>query len=383
MIKMLFIVPYPTEGASNRYRVEQYLPYLEQQEIQCRLRPFVSERFFKILYQEGRLLEKIFYFLVACLKRTEDLYEAFHSDIVFIHREACPLGPPIFEWLCSRAMRKPVIFDFDDAIFLTNTTLLKPGWRFLKCPWKVKKIIQMSRSVIVANRYLEEYARRYQEKVWVIPTTVDTEHFQMKKSFRENGLLVIGWIGTASTAIYLEEIVPILQKLASRYRFVLRVIGSSKSLEIPGVNVENCEWSLKEDWNYFLDLDIGIYPLPDDPWSRGKAAFKAIQYMAAGVPVVASPVGMNCEVIQDGVNGFLAHTEKEWLHKLSLLIQEPSLRRRLGEAGRLTVEVRYASHVYRERVLNVIRTVFPEASPAVTTEVAKKVGVGCGVSERI
>ena len=361
-MKVLFIVPYPTEGASNRYRVEQYLPYLEREGIQVRLRPFISQRFFKILYREGHLLEKGIYFLAACFRRAGDLYGAFGSNLIFVHREAFPIGPPIFEWLCH-AMGKPIIFDFDDAIFLPDTSFLKPSWRFLKCAWKAKHIIRMSKMTIVSNRYLEAYAKKYNEKVCVIPTVLDTEKWPMKQDARENGSLVIGWIGTATTAAYLEEILSIFGELAKKHRFILRIIGSSKKVEIPGVEVDNREWSLKTDWKHFHDLDIGIYPLPDDPWARGKAAFKAIQYMAAGVPVVASPVGMNCEVIQDGVNGFLAATQEEWLQKLSLLAEQPSLRRQLAEEGRKRVEALYATDLYRDHFLNLAKNVAAGTSP--------------------
>lgn len=361
-MKVLFIVPYPTEGASNRYRVEQYVPYLEACGIESVVRPFVSQKFFRILYKKGHLFRKTVYFLAACVRRTGDLYRAFRSDAVFIHREACPIGPPCFEWLCS-AMGKPILFDFDDAIFLPDTSLLKGAFRFLKCSWKVRHIIRMSRAVIVANRYLEAYARKYSENIWVIPTVVDTERFQMKKEFRENGSLVIGWVGTATTAAYLERVFPIFQKLAQTHHFVLRIVGSSKKVNLPGIPVENCEWSLKEDWAYYQNLDIGVHPLPDTPWARGKAAFKVIQYMAAGVPVVASPVGMNAEVIQDGVNGFLASTEEEWFQKLSQLVEQPSLRKQLAEAGRKRVEEQYTSRLYREHFLNVVKTVARGASP--------------------
>ena len=352
-MRVLFLVPYPKEGASNRYRVEQYIPYLEENGIRCRVRPFMSEGFFKILYQKGHWLRKGGYFLVSCLRRAGDLYRARNVDLVFIHREACPIGPPFFEW-CFWVMRKPVVFDFDDAVFLPNSNILTPALRFLKCPWKVEKILRMSRSVIVANGYLEAYARRFNTNVSVIPTVVDTAHLPVKQH-NENGKPVVGWIGTSSTSVYLEGILPVLEKLAERHSFTLRVIGSQRPIQARGVEVQSRRWSFEEDEALCRTVDIGIYPLPDTPWARGKAAFKAIQYMAAGLPVVASPVGMTAEVIQDGVNGFLASTESEWLHKLSLLIEQPHLRKRLGEVGRKTVEGRYAYDVHKKRFLNVVR----------------------------
>ncbi len=353
-MKVLFIVPYPTEGASNRYRVEQYLPYLEEQGIRCQIRPFMTRAFYRLLHRRGQLLKKAFYFLGACLKRTGDLFWAFRSDVIFIHREAAPVGPPLFEWCCW-LMGKPVIFDFDDAIFLSDTSRLSPAWRFLKCSWKVGQTIRISRAVLVANHTLAVYVRRYHERVWVIPTVVDPEYLRMRREREQEGPPVIGWIGTPSTSGYLERILPVFQTLAQKHPFVLRVVGASRAFEIPGVWVENREWSLTEEWHCFLGLDIGVHPLPDDPWARGKAAFKTIQYMTAGVPVIASPIGMNGEVVQDGVNGFLASTEAEWVQKLSLLLEDPSLRKRFGEAGRRTIEERYTSHIYRDRLASVVR----------------------------
>lgn len=360
-MKILFIVPYPTEGASNRHRVEQYLPYLKQERIQAAVSPFLFKRFFRILYQPGHGVEKGVYFVVACLRRLLDLYRGLRSDLIFVHREACPVGPPLFEW-CLWLMRKPIVFDFDDAIFLPDSNILSPGLRFLKCPWKVRHIIRMSRAVIVANPYLADYARRYHDCVHVIPTVVDTDRIRVKESepAAENGSPVIGWIGTGSTTSYLGSVLPILEKLGRRYCFKLRIIGSSREIDLPGVPVENCRWSFEEERNLSDKMDIGIYPLPDNAWARGKAAFKAIQYMAAGLPVVASPVGMTAEVVRDGVNGFLAATDEEWFQKLSLLIEQPQLRRRLGRMGRRMAEERYALHRYQAHFLDILKGVFEE-----------------------
>lgn len=350
-MKILFIVPYCSKGPSNRYRVEQYLPYLKAEGIGYDISPFVFSKFYDIIYLQGRYFKKTIYFLTAFFKRIMDMFKLYKYDLVFIHREACPFGPPIFEWLAYK-LKKPIVFDFDDAIFLENYNPVNRVYKFLKFPSKTKTLIRLSKTVIVANQFLYEYARKFNSCVYIIPTSIDTEKLNVIK--RDSWEIVIGWIGSPTTSCYLRLIYNVMRELSRRYSFILKIVGAEKPIFIHGVKVENFNWSMDREVSDFQNIDIGIYPLFDTLWVRGKAGFKAIQYMAVGVPVVASSVGMNKDIIQDGVNGFLAGSEEEWVDKISRLIEDPVLRKKIGLAGRRTVEENFSIKLNAQKLLDIL-----------------------------
>lgn len=356
-MNILFIVPYPKEGPSNRFRVEQYLPYLSRDGYQYCLRPFWNSKAYQILYKKGHYFKKILYLFLGIFNRFIDISSIFKYDAVFIHREACPFGPPFFEWLIYR-FNKPIIFDFDDAIFLQNFNPANSIYRFLKFPSKTKKIIKMSKKVIVANKFLEEFASEFNPCVHIIPTPIDTEKFTIAK--RDSKEITIGWIGSPTTAPYLNLVFNAMQELSKKYDFILKTVGTGSPFSIPGVKIDNYDWDLEREIHDFQCIDIGIYPLPDTLWVRGKAAFKAIQYMAVGVPVVASPVGMTKDLIQDGINGFLAGSEEEWIEKISRLIEDSDLRRKIGLSGRKTVEERFSVDVNAPKFLKILESLYNE-----------------------
>lgn len=352
-MKILFIVPYCSKGPSNRYRVEQYLPFLRREGMDFDIRPFARDEFYDILYRKGKYVKKAAYFLCAFARRAIDALGAHKYDVIFIHREACPFGPPLFEWLFYLS-GKPIIFDFDDAIFLQNFHPTNRIYRSLKFSSKTKHIIRMASVVIAANRFLEEYARRFNKNVHVIPTSVDTDIFVPNRK-NSPGTLTIGWVGSPTTASYLRLIYSALKRLGQKYDFVFKVVGADSQIAVEGVKVQNSGWEMGKEIEDFQSIDIGVYPLPDTEWARGKASFKAIQYMAVGVPVVASPVGMNAELIQEGINGFLAAAEEEWFTKISRLIEYPELRRRISLEGRRTVEEKFSVKVNSPRYLAIIK----------------------------
>ena len=201
---------------------------------------------------------------------------------------------------------------------------------------------------MAGNEYLAEYARAVNDRVTVIPTTVDTARYTVEPR-PPNDVPVIGWTGSHSTARHLDTLQPALRRLAGRERFRLRVIGAP-GYKVEGLDVEAMAWQSETEVEDLRPLDVGVMPLPDDPWSRGKCGMKALQYMGLAVPAVCSPVGVNSEIIRDCENGFLASTEDEWVEKLSLLLRSPELRARLGRAGRETIEARYSAAVQAPRV---------------------------------
>ncbi|MBK6799468.1 MAG: glycosyltransferase family 4 protein [Acidobacteria bacterium] len=355
-MRVLFLTPNPIEAAGTRYRVNQFLPYLNQHGITGDVIPFLSSDDFKLIYNSGRFIEKSTRLTFAVLRRLRWAIAAGRYDAVFISREAMLFGPPVIEWLIARVMRKPIVFDFDDAIFepyISPTYGRFATW--LKYPKKSDRIMSMSTQIIAGNEYLANYARRWNQNVHVIPTVVDTEQYRRPSRLKDmKNVPVIGWIGTHSTAQYLAQIFPALENLAKRHRFKFRVIGAGSEIQIPGVDVENRPWRLETEIADFHDLDIGVYPIREDRWSIGKCAFKAIQYMAAGVPSVSSPVGMTREVVQDGVNGLLADSAEEWEVALENLLTDDNLRERLAAAGSMTIEECYSLKVFAPRLRDIL-----------------------------
>lgn len=356
-MKVIFIVPYPTEGPSTRYRVEQFMPYLEKNQINCRIRPFVSRRFYKILYKKGHLEKKIFYLFISTIRRLLDMFIALKYDIIFIHLETFPFGPPFIEYFWWM-LGKTIIYDLDDAIYMKNKSIANKAFRFLKCSFKIPHIIKLSRRVIVCNRYLKTYTQQFidESKIDVIHTAIDTKKFDVKKN-QKNKRLIIGWIGSHSTAVYLNQIKRALQGLAGKYDFLLKVVGAGTNIEIPGVKIENIKWTLENDVENFQTLNIGIYPLPENEWIKGKTGFKTIQYMAVGVPCVVSSLGSNRDIVEDGKNGFLASNDKEWIEKLSSLIEDSYLREKIGLAGRKTAEEKFSVEANAPKYLEIFRKV--------------------------
>ena len=345
MIRVLALSPIPEEGAGCRFRVCQYIPYLRDAGFDVTVSSFYTPEFFKLVYQPGHYLHKAATFLALSMRRVKELLTVKDYDLVWLYREAIPVGPPVVERLIA-ARGVPIVYDFDDAIFLPNVSEANKAVGFLKRPGRVATIARQSRKVVVGNEFLAQYARRYNQDVTVIPTAVDTTRFVPRPPDVEpRRELVVGWIGSPTTFPYLAALAPVLRQVAARHRFTLRVSGAGRRVEFPGVKVEEVPWSMKGEVRLFNSLDIGVYPLTDDEWSKGKCGFKAIQCMACGVPVVAAAVGVNREIITDGVDSFLASTLDEWVAKLGRLLTEADLRARMAEAGRRRIEDRYSLRI--------------------------------------
>lgn len=341
--RLLIITPVPERGAGCRYRIHQYLPFLTAEGIHATVRPFYSDQLFELVYAEGAYGRKALLGCQRALTRFAQLGSVGSFDGVFIYREALPIGPPVWEWCGARVFRKPIVFDFDDAIFLGDTNPINRMVHRMKCAWKVPHVLRWSRQVIAGNAYLAAYAQAYQPCVTIIPTPIDTSRYQPQPvSFGSDGVPVIGWIGTPTGVKYVESHAEAFRRLAGRRRFLLRVVGAGRPVRLPGVPLEERAWDGSREVEEFQRCDIGIYPLLDDAWSRGKCGFKALQFMACGVPVVASRVGMNGEIIAHGANGLLASSIPEWVEALEALLDDAALRRRLGDAARATVEERYS-----------------------------------------
>jgi predicted glycoside hydrolase/deacetylase ChbG (UPF0249 family) len=371
-MKVLFIVPYPTEGASNRVRIEQYLKYLDENKIQYRLRPFVSHNFYQILYQKGHTLKKVFHFLASTLNRLLDIFRARHYDVVFIHREAFPFGPPWLEKAIA-LVNPNIVFDFDDAIFLEEASTPHLYVGRLKEPQKFYKILNMSKQVVAGNDYLASFALNYTKNVSVIPSSIDVDLYQpnnekrLKKSSAEP--FIIGWIGSITTQAYIDEIRPLFGRLARRFPNVeFLFIGAD--YEVDGLPTVSKPWSLDREIDDLNEIDIGIMPMPDTSWTKGKCGFKAILYMSMGIPAVCSPVGVNKQIIKHGVNGFLPETIDEWEECIAQLISSPDLRGTLAREGLKTVGREYSTQANYRKFLGVLEKAYiGEVMPRFQTKV--------------
>lgn len=358
MIRLLAIVPSVYDrNPSQRYRIEQWEPRLRRAGVEITYRPFEDEELHAVLYRPGQTARKVGLLLRALARRAGHLRDLRRFDAVYILRESALLGPPVFERLIAHR-GVPFVFDFDDAVFERYVSPSNGYLSYLKFPGKTGPICRLAAHVTAGNEYLAAYARRFNSRVTVIPTTVDTARYTVEPR-PPNDVPVVGWTGSYSTVQHLQTLAGALRRLAARERFRLRVIGAPDTrLEgFEGVEVELLPWRSETEVEDLRPLDVGIMPLPEGRWNRGKCGMKALQYMGLGVATVCSPVGVNTEIVRDGENGFIAGGEDEWIEKLSRLLRSPELRARLGRAGRATVEERYSADAQAPRFLRVLESV--------------------------
>jgi len=338
--KILFIVPYPIGSApSQRFRFEQYFHLLKKDDFEYQIASFWTEKAWHILYDEGHAFKKTWFLILGFLKRIGLLLKVPGYSIVFIHREASPIGPPFIEFIISKILNKKVIYDFDDAIWLPNTSDQNSFAAKLKWHNKVKYICKWSWKVSAGNAFLADYAQRYNTNVILNPTTIDLDYHQPR--YHKNKKISIGWTGTHSTSKYLNALTSVLKKLRAKYDFDVIIISNQK----PDWDFKDyifIRWSKSSEIEDLNKLDIGIMPLEDSPWEQGKCGFKALQYMALEIPAVVSDIGVNSQVIEHEVDGFLCREDEDWLKSLSRLIQSENLRREIGIKGRKKVVNHYS-----------------------------------------
>jgi len=365
-MRVLAIVPgiYDT-SPGQRYRIEQWEPLLRERGVEIRYEPFECKELHSVVYRPGMLGWKAQLVARSVARRFEALKRVKDFDLVYIFREAALLGPPVFERMIHRS-GVPVVFDFDDAIFVSYRSPSNGYLSYLKFANKTKTICRLASHVMVGNPYLADYARQVNENVTVIPTTIDTEKYPLLEVRKDADTPVIGWTGSFSTAQHLDTLRSTLQKLAATESFRLRVIGAT-DYSIEGVQVDTIRWTSEREVQDLDGIDIGIMPLPDDNWTKGKCGLKALQFMALGIPTVLSPIGVNKEIIQDNENGFLAANEGEWIEKLTRLLRSRELRERLGRAGRKTVEERYSAQTQAPRVYEIFKSVLRDSVPVASS----------------
>jgi len=362
--KLLFITPNPIQSASERYRLYQFLPYLERAGYACTVRPFATRALHRAIQAE-RLAPKLLYTPFCYVRRMLHLAEISQCDVVMVHRGIFPFPWPALEKMVIRRHAK-VIFDFDDAIHIghRNTAATKYPWIYkLKYGPGVNEMLRECAHVIAGNRTLAEHALQFNSHVSIIPTVVDLDQYAYRPSCPSSDVLTIGWMGSRSTSPYLLGIEPALRRLSEAHpgKIRFRLYGHSRRpLNLP--NCESLPFSLTSEIEDLRTFDIGIMPMPDNDWTRGKCAFKAIQYMALGIPTVTSPVGMATELVQNNANGLWARTPEDWFEALDRLVTDAELRRRFAEEGHTTVEARYSLQTWGPRLAELLEQVLEEPS---------------------
>jgi glycosyltransferase involved in cell wall biosynthesis len=290
----------------------------------------------------------------AWVRRLRAAWRGSDFDVVYLHREAALVGPAWIERICR--WRNPrLVYDFDDAIWLHYVSPRNRYLSYLKAPGKTKAICRMASAVTVGNETLAAFARRYNPWVTIVPSTVSLREYRPRPRSAARGVQIIGWTGSHSSAQYLRLIEGALRELAQRRRFRLVVIGI-QDYRIEGVDVECRPWREESEVEDLWLLDVGVMPLAENPWTSGKCAMKAIQYMGVGIPAVVSPIGANREVVKDGVCGFHASSEAEWLRALERLLDDAELRIRMGAEGRRRVEQYYSAEVHAPRVGTLLKS---------------------------
>ncbi len=352
--RILILSRYTEKGPSSRVRMYQYLPYLMEAGFECDVQPFFDDMYIETLFQrKPRALLKV---LKAYFKRIISSLKFKQYDLVWLQYELLPWMPYCLEKILLRKSKKLVI-DYDDAVFhrydqhqsfLVRMFLGK----------KIDKLMHLADIVITGNEYLAEHAQRACAKqVEIIPSVVDIKQYQNNlMQERKDKVVRVGWIGSPTTAKYLLTIENVIKKIINdKLKFI--IIGAKPPTAFEGYSLESWTWSLENEASLIQNLDIGVMPLVDTPFERGKCGYKLIQYMACGLPVVASPVGINQQIVGHGKNGFLAGNNREWIKAITTLQKNPLLRKEMGSKGRELVEEKYALQVTAPKIINIIKQI--------------------------
>lgn len=327
-MKVLFLIQ-GFQVAASRYRVLQYLPYLESNGVEATVSLY--PRTFK---------ENLQFF--ATLPQ---------YDILFLQRKR--FNQPKLALLRKRAKR--IVYDFDDSVMYRNSKAKDPISRTRRR--RFVQMIKASDFVIAGNEFLKSQVLPIHSNVEVIPTSIDEEKYHLKVYPAEKERVILGWIGDHGSIHYLEKMRPIFENLGKRYPSVDLKIVCDVFFDCDQMKVIKKYWSSEEEVSDLQSFDIGLMPLVDDPWSWGKCGLKIIQYQCVGVPVVCTPVGINRDLVEDGVNGFYAMTPEQWEEKLSILIEDSALREKMGLEGRKRVLSRYTLQTCGPRLLSILEQV--------------------------
>lgn len=348
MINVLGLALYGDKAASTRQRLIQYIPELAKHDINLQVYSLLNNDYLNYKFEQRSLPIKSL--LRSVFARFNELIKQHKYQCIIVSSELFPLMPSLIE---RRLIRIPYIYDFDDAFYLKYKSnrfkMLSP---FLGNKFDV--VIREATKVIAGNDVIATYAQSFNKNTIILPTVVDTQRYSTKQN--NNNTFTIGWLGTPSTANYLKLIFPALDKITSNKQAIVRVVGSGP-INLPNINHEIIPWNENTEIELLNSFDVGIMPLFDDQWAKGKCGYKLIQYMACKIPVIASPVGINTQIINHGQNGFLASSQEEWYESFMTLIESPELRDKMGLEGRKKVEQKYSLQVTAPKFIEIIKSV--------------------------
>lgn len=349
-MRVLLLSRYARLGASSRLRSHQYLPYLSQAGFDVTVAPLFGDDYVRGLYNGN--ISKLAV-LKAYFARLRFISKARQFDLVWVEKEMLPWVPSWIE-LALLPKNIPLVVDYDDAVFHRYDQHRLSLVRKL-LGRKIDAVMRRADVVIVGNEYLSERAKQAgASRVELLPTVVDANRYAVIEK-EGTSPVTIGWIGQPSTAGYLDQLAPVLKKMIAKHSVRVVAIGP-KSTQLQHLPIEVRPWSEGTEAAEIQQFDIGIMPLSDDLWEKGKCGYKLIQYMACGKPVVATPVGVNKMIVRQGVNGFLANTEAEWCDAIDVLCRDPALRKRMGDEGRKIMEQNYSLQVAAPRLAKLLRS---------------------------
>ncbi len=336
-LRIAAFTQYPYDTApGQRFRIEQWEPYLLQSGISIKYFSFADPSLHSTLPKPGNFMQKGVGLIRGFLRRFCHLFELRKFDVVMIYRAATMAGPAFFERLIKWT-GIPIVYDFDDAIFLNATAPPNRSFAWLKFAGKTASICRMSSAVTVGNAYLADYAKQYSNNVKIVPSSVDLEKYEPPPAARSDRRVVIGWTGSSTSQKHLELFAKMLARVLATRKDIELHVHSDREPDLPGIDHTWHRWTPDNEVDVISQFDIGIMPMPADEWSLGKCSMKALLYMSLGIPTVCSNVGANRDLIVDGENGFLCLADDEWIEKLGMLINDRILRHTMGSAGRRTV----------------------------------------------
>ena len=353
MKKILFLAHHRLDRSpGQRYRFEQFFDYLQKNEILCYLSFIIYEKDEKALYYSKNLFGKVKLALNSIIRRIIHIKNIKDFDLVVIYREALPFKSTFFENYIAKK-KIPMVYDFDDAIWVKDVSEVNKKISFFKDEKKIEKILPLCKYITCGNEYLANFALKFNSNVVIIPSTVDTDIYKPIQKNNKNSTVKIGWVGSHTTIKHFELISDVYLELKTKYNNNVEfVVIGDENYKNEKLNLQGKKWENDKEVQLFNSFDIGVMPLPNNDWTKGKCGMKGLLYMSVGLPTVMYNVGMNKDIINDGINGFLPTGNKEWIDVLSKLIEDKELRKKIGDKGRETVLEKYSKNIIKKTYLD-------------------------------